>query len=109
MTIHSRIFQYHQVIKGMRWKVYFFLNEGKCASDNKNTLRFRSRYHPQQNFELEEFGKELFNIVKSIKFSNYKNDFEEKLDADIAELKQFKNVIIFAGKTSNIYKMKTEQ
>ena len=37
------------------WKAYFFLNEGKCQSDNKYTFGFRSRYHPPQNFELEKF------------------------------------------------------
>ena len=37
-----------------------------------------------------EFEKDLFNNVNSIKFSNYKNDFQQKLDADIAELKQSK-------------------
>ena len=26
------------VIKRMRWKAYFFLNEGKCQIDNKNTF-----------------------------------------------------------------------
>ena len=36
------------VIKQMRWKTYFFLNGGKCQSDNKNTFEFRSRYHRPQ-------------------------------------------------------------
>ena len=51
----------------------------------------------------------IFNIVNSIKFSNYKNGFQRKLDADIADLKQSKNVFVFADKTSNIYNMSTEQ
>ena len=53
--------------------------------------------------------KDLINILYSIKFSNYKNDFQQKLDADIAKLKQSKNVFVFADKTSNIYKMSEEQ
>ena len=93
------------VIKRMWWKAYFFLNEGKCQSDNKNTFGFTSRYHPTQIFELEKFEKDLFNIANSIKFSNNRNDFRQKLDADIADVKQSKNVFVFANKTSNIYKM----
>ena len=56
-----------------------------------------------------EFEKDLFRIVNSIKFSNYKNDFQQKLDAYIAELKQSKSVFGFADKTSNINEMPTEQ
>lgn len=52
---------------------------------------------------MEKFEKDLFNIVNSIKFSNHKNDFQQKLDADIAYLKQSKNIFVFADKTSNIY------
>ena len=59
------------------------LNEGKCQSDNKNTFGFRSRYHLSQSYELEKFEMDFFNIVNSIKFSNYKNDFQRKFDADI--------------------------
>ena len=97
------------VIKRMRWKAYFFLNEGKCQSDNKNTFGFRSRYHLSQRLELEKFEKDLFNCISSIKFSNYKTDFQQKLVTDIADLKQSKNIFVFADKTSNIYKMSTEQ
>ena len=43
-----------------------------------------------------EFEKDLFKIVNSIKFSNYKNDFQQKLDAYIAELKQSKSIFGFA-------------
>ena len=63
------------VIKQMRWKTYFFLNGGKCQSDNKNTFEVRSRYHRPQSLELEKFEKDLFSIINSIKFSKYKNDF----------------------------------
>ena len=57
------------VIKRMRWREYFFLNEGKCESNNKNTFGFRSKYHPPQSFELEKFEKDLFSIVNSIKLN----------------------------------------
>ena len=52
---------------------------------------------------------ELFNIVNSIKLSNYKNDLQQKFGVDITDLKQSKNVFVFANKTSNIYKISTER
>ena len=63
--------------------------------------------HPYTNPLL--IGKDLFNIVNSIKLSNYRNDFQQKFDVDIAELKQSKDVLVFADKTGNIYKMLPEQ
>ena len=57
-----------------------------------------------RSFELENFEKDLFNVVNSIRFSNYTTDFQQKLDADIVESKQSKNVFVFPDKTSNIYK-----
>ena len=44
----------------------------------------------------------IFNIVNSVKFSNYKNDFQQKLDIDIADHKQYKDILVFADKTSSI-------
>ena len=44
-----------------------------------------------------------------IKCFNYKNDFQQKLDTDIADVKQSKNVFVFTDITSNIYKMSTEE
>ena len=54
------IIKIESVIKRMRWKAYFSLNERKCKSDNKNTFGFRSRYHPPQSFEVENL-REGFN------------------------------------------------
>ena len=31
------------IIKRIRWKAYFFLNDGKFESENKNTSRFRKK------------------------------------------------------------------
>ena len=46
------IIKIESVIKRMRWKAYFSLNERECKSDHKNTFGFRSRYHPPQSLEV---------------------------------------------------------
>ena len=50
------------VIKRMPWKAYFFLNERKCQSDNKNTFGFRLRYHPPQTLTCKN-SKRIYSIL----------------------------------------------
>ena len=50
---------------------------------------------------LEEFEKYVFDIVKSIKFRNGSDNFQNKLRSDTLS-KKSSNMFIFAGKTSKI-------
>ena len=84
------------VMKWMRWRAYFFLNEEKCESDHKYNFGFKSKYHLPQSFDLEKFEKDLFNIVCSTRFSNYKNNFQPKLDAVWQNLN---NQFVFADRS----------
>ena len=51
----------------------------------------------------------LFNVVTSLKFRKLNKDFEEKMKSDILDIKPSQNVLIFAGKTSNIYKAAAQE
>ena len=97
------------VIKRMRWKAHFFLNGDNTEEIRKKTFGFKSRYHPPQPTELEIFEKDLLHIINSIKFRNQKNIFQQKLKADIYEIKKSTDVFVFADKTSNIYKMTLQE
>ena len=55
------------------------------------------------------FEKSLLHIINSIKFRNQANTFEQKLKADINEIKKSTDVFVFADKTSNIYKMTPQE
>ena len=46
----------------------------------------------------------LFNVVTSLKFRKLNDSFQEKMKSDILVIKSSPNFLIFAGKTSNIYK-----
>ena len=50
--------------------------------------------------ELDNFEKDLFNVVTSLKFRKLNGDFQEKMKSN----KSSPNVLIFADKISNIYK-----
>ena len=65
------------VIKRMRWKVYFFM-ENKVNNEEeprKETYGFQSKYHPSQSKYLEAFEKDLFGITNTLKFRLIHNDF----------------------------------
>ena len=93
------------VIQRMRWKAHFFLNGNNAEEIRKETFGFKSRHHPPQPTELEMLEKDLLHFINSIKFRYQKNIFQQKLKADINEIKKSTDVFVFADETSNIYKM----
>ena len=69
------------VIKRMRWKAYFFM-ENKAPTlekQRKVTDRFKSKHHPNQSKYSEAFEKDLFNIANSLKFRPVHNDFQQTI------------------------------
>ena len=76
------------VIKRMRWKAHFFLNGDNTEEIRKETFGFKSRHHPPQPTELEMFEKDLLHIINLIQFRNQKNTFQQKLKAEIDEIKK---------------------
>ena len=51
----------------MRWKAHFFLNNNEKKNKEevkRETFGFKSKHHPGQLKELDNFEKDLFNTVK---------------------------------------------
>ena len=57
---------------------------------------------------LEEFEKDLYGIVTSIKYRSVSNNFQKKLKSDITKIKSSANMFNFADKSNNIYEMKPQ-
>ena len=53
--------------------------------------------------------KGLINIINNVKFTNNKNSFQKKLRTDITEIKNSRNIYVFADKTNNVYRMPTSE
>ena len=96
------------VLKRMRWKAHFFLSKENQQPKNFKTYGFKSRNHPPQITLLEEFEKDLYGVVTSIKYRNVNNNFQEKLKSDISKIKSSANMFIFADENNNIYEMKLQ-
>ena len=75
----------------------------------KETYGFKSNHYPAQYTELEIFKKELYNIVSSLKYRKSTDDFQEQMKEDIWSINSSVDVVIFAGKTNNIYKAPPEE
>ena len=87
------------VVKQMRWKAQFFLNNANNSISRmvKETNGFKYRHYPCKLKEVETFEKDLYNIVSSLK---YKNSTDQKqLKEDILSIKSSQNVFIFADQT----------
>ena len=67
------------VLKRMRWKAHFFLSNENQQPETFKTYVFKSCNHPPQINLLEEFEKDLYGIVTSIKYRNVNNNLQERL------------------------------
>ena len=59
----------------------------------------------QRTVQLEAFRKDLLDMVKSIKFRNINNKFQNLMKADVAKVKASPNLFIPADKTTNMYEL----
>ena len=51
----------------------------------------------------------VWNLVNKLKFRKIKSKFQRQLNEDIREIKRSNKVLVFADKTSNIYKLDTDE
>lgn len=92
------------VIARIRWKTYFFLN-GESNTKEKNNYGFKSQKTPPRNKLLENFEQDLLDIINKIKFRRITDNFQKKLADEVKEIKNSKQILVRADKTTNIYKI----
>ena len=70
--LKSLIEKVESVIKGMRWKAFFFDRNGQDNNDasNNDDFEFKSRKCPPQDNDLDKFEASVLDRVHNIKFSN---------------------------------------
>ena len=90
------------VIKRMRWKAHFFLDEKKKKERKKLNVKLLDSNRDQLK-KLDNFEKNLFNVVTSLKFRKLNDHFQEKMKSNIFD-ESSTNVLMFADKIGNVYK-----
>ena len=94
-----------RLVKHMRWRAFYYLNQQKSNNEIKETFGFRSMKCPPPCSGLIPFEKDLSDMVTSLKFRHVKDSFQRALSQDIRKIKSSPNVFVFANKTNNIYEM----
>lgn len=94
------------VIQRMRWKV---INETNIQENVKNNFGLKSIKYPSKVEELENFEKDLLDIIAKLEFKHRSNQFQKTMTADIKKIKRENETIVFSDKTKNLYKMEKEQ
>ena len=93
-----------QVIKRMRWKVFFYINP---SSENmQQTYGLKTLNYPPKIKEMALFERDLWDLVNKIKFSS---NFQNQLKQDIKAIKKSKKDFDFADKTSNVYQIEKDE
>ena len=84
-------------------------DKNKNTKTEKETYGFKTRKCPPQCEEMENFEKDLMNIVRNIMFQENTDEFQRKLKKDIKKIKYSPNVLVPADKTNNMYELKPEE
>ena len=83
----------------------FLLEQERHTHGQRKTFGFKTSYYPPQILELDLFEKDLSNLVNLIKFRTNIKCFQKKLNKGIRKIRESTSLLVFADKTSNIYKM----
>ena len=74
-------------IKRLRWKVFFF-EQKECTDESTKNFGFTSEKSPPQRNDLFPFGRDLYKMVRSIKFKRVLNHFQRCLKEDVKRTSQ---------------------
>ena len=97
-------------IKRMRWKAHFFLQENEEDQEGmkRENYGFMTRKCPPQCADLDNFEKDLMNVINKLEFRKINDKFQRKLKEDIKKVRESPNMLVFADKSTNVYELKPE-
>ena len=70
---------------------------------------FKSVKTPPKNEHLNAFENDMYDMVRNIEFENAKSSFQHQLQNDAKRIKQDLRLLITADKTSNLYRLTTDE
>ena len=88
----------------MSWETHFVINVD-LTKTKKGIYDFKSKQYPSQIKELDIFEKDLFELVKTVKFGNRNDKLQNEMKDDINEIKSSSNVFMPADKTTNMLEL----
>ena len=94
------------LVRRMRWKLWHIRNPSN--KDQKETFGFKTTDSPPIMDELESFEKDLWMLVKHVKFKNAGNDLTSKIREDLNEIKNASKIIVKGDKSRKLYQVPKE-
>ena len=94
------------LFRRMRWKLFHFENPGLV--DRKNTFGFKTNATAPASPLLQDFEQDVLKLLSKIEYKKSSNPLQEKMKSDIEIIKDSKEILTKADKTSNIYKLHPE-
>ena len=111
--LKSLVEKVESVVRRMRWKAHLFLTGQNDEPDDSNSdnsnFGFKSPKCPPQVEEMRGFEDDLTSLVRSIRFKEVSDPFQDKLRRDLATITSTDDIIVKADKTKNLYRMPKDQ
>ena len=80
------------LVKRMRWRAFYYLNQQKCDNEIKETFDFKSRKCAPPYCDLTPFEKDSSDMVTSLKFRHVKDSFQRELSEDIRKIRSMQEI-----------------
>ena len=102
-------------VERIKWRAFWYeLHKNTeeiedTTSMNNFTRVFPTKRSAPNSIHLQPFINDLFSIVKSVKFRDVHDNFQQQLKNDIKMINNCKDVLVFADKTTNVYKVKPDE
>ena len=94
--------------KRLRWRVFFFLNP-QSKTDHKETYGFKSPKSPPFIPQLKHFEDDLLKLIEEVRFRKISSPLQNELKKDMTRIRNEKNILAPADKTSNYYSVTPQQ
>ena len=95
-------------MRAMRWRAFFFLHPD-AGKEDIESYGFNSRRSPPSIPLMQHFEDSMRNLIQSVQFRKTNNKLQQELKHDIQSIKHDNRMFVKADKTSNFYKMPTEE
>ena len=94
-------------IRRLRWKAYHFCqsNSQPVNESANGYFGFKTLTTPPPNEHLNAFENDLYDLIQKVEFTNVQNTFQQKLKEDVQSIKSSNNVLVVAGKSTNLYEL----
>ena len=98
--------QASRFINRIRWKTFWYKKgRDKCDPTNELDKVFPTKRSAPGDEDLTGFESDFYDLLENIEFRRYRNSLMNQMAKDIKEIKASKKLILFADKSSNLYKI----